>query len=157
MKLTRLEEDYKGFGIVINDKSGELEGYAKNKEGNLTDIVATSSTLNALKAKLDEISKKNFNIPVLVKRWDEFKEGKITSILSKESYGGQQYFRIQNADRTWSEQTIDSLIKVTDKNKQIIKEIKDKQKQEEILEKEIEKLGETLEKFTLKELGVEKK
>lgn len=138
-------ETYKGYGISVNHK-GEFS--ARKDDAEFTD-----ETLKKLKEQIDKNEKNRvYGTEAITKnRWDKvFKFGKITSVDRE----GQVWISYDKYDR--AKVSLNTLIKKTENNVDLVKEIVKKQEEQDKLDKEITKLEELLERFTPEDLGYEK-
>jgi hypothetical protein len=128
--MTLRLDTYKGFAIEVDQKGKftawrfeERDDFEGEKQTHLTEEVADASTLEKLKAKVDELSKQKLGIVVWVHQYeDRFEKGTVTSIKQDDSrYGRKTYSaRVAGEGRDWSQQAIESLYKDTPENAQII-------------------------------------
>lgn len=142
-------ETYKGYKIMVDDK-GEFSARKVGVDGV---VEFTDETLKKLKEQIDKNEKNRVcgTEAITRNRWETgFKFGKITSV-DKEKDVWISYDRY-NREKV----SLKTLIKKTDKNVDLIKEIVKKQEEQDKLDKEIAELDKMLERFTPEDLGYEK-
>ncbi len=149
--------EYKGHRIRVSNEGNFIA--EKNHEN-----VATAKTLDELKKQIDVITKFKGRISVFIKRpsysreenTSTYTEGTVTSGRrrlsgSSSSYEFRVSFRAGRAN-SWTDETADHLIKKTPENEAKIQEITKLETEVRQLEKKAEKIAETLDHYTDKEL-----
>lgn len=150
--------DYKGYRVEV-EETGKFCGLeiTKSEHGDTYEEVASAMSLSKLYTILDKISKRKYDLPVIVQEGytSKLKEGRVTSRLAQEDYAGKSYFRVQFPNREWTTKQINGLFKLNEHNKNIAKEVGERHATITRLKSEILVLNEKLERCSLEELGLE--
>lgn len=149
-------EEYKGHKIFL--ERGVFEAM---RDGGR---VCREEKLSDLKKWIDGAEKKRVRGPVIFRPGYSsrtFVEGEVTSIaVEKRSYGGNRYdawisWKDEDGSSRREKNSLTSLIKPTEDNKKLVREINDLVKTKESIEDKIDKLEEKLEHFKSKDFGYE--
>ena len=148
-------EKYKNYDIEV-DSDGKFR--AKDNEDN---TVFISESMRGLKKQIDKQDKKEIRQKGFRRdRWEDkkLKEVIITSVCEEKGYYSKNYHLWTTTIKTKERRkmSLSEVYKDTPNNRELFKKISKLENEVEHKEKEVEKLNEQLERFTLKDLGYDK-
>lgn len=143
---------YKGYRVEVSD-DGMFRAYVE-KGGNL---IAEATSLNALKEKVDKLSKAKFGFDVWIDKDGRYRKGHLTSAQERRSrYGpGSLEFRVTvkvGKTTEWDELQADSIYKDTEENRALVEAINRQRDAIKKAEETVEDLEMNLASFTEDEL-----